>query len=140
MWCEMYYDNYSYWLEMAEYDYQTAIAMLDAKRYLYVGFMLNQTIEKAFKGYYVLLKSEAPPFTHSLVKLSQKGNFYNDIPEQLKDVIDILEPLNIEARYPSHKARLLSELDEEFCKRLLENTEVLYKWLKEKLPKKSTGL
>ncbi len=120
---------------MAEYDFQTAIAMLSSKRYLYVGFMLHQTIEKAFKAYYSLLKSEVPPFTHSLVKISQKAGFYNAIPDELKDVIDILEPLNIEARYPSHKARLLNELDEKFCKNLLDNTEVLYKWLTEKLRK-----
>lgn len=125
---------------MAEYDYQTAIAMLNTKRYLYVGFMLHQTIEKAFKGYYVFLRSEAPPFTHSLFKLAQKGNFYDDIPEKLKDIIDILEPLNVEARYPSHKEKLISELDGEFCKGLLENTEVLYKWTIEKFLKKSTDL
>lgn len=136
----MEYSNYSYWIEMAEYDYQTAIAMFNTKRYLYVGFMLHQTIEKAFKGYYVLLKSEVPPFTHSLVKLSQKGDFYDSIPEELKDIIDILEPLNIEARYPSHKEKLINELDEEFCKSLLEHTEVLYKWTIEKLLKKSTDL
>lgn len=96
----MEYNNYTYWLEMAEYDYQTAIAMLRTKRYLYVGFMLHQTIEKAFKAYYVLLKSENPPFIHSLMRLAQSGEFYDDIPEEIKDLIDILEPLNIGARYP----------------------------------------
>lgn len=130
-------DNpYKYWIEMAEYDYQTAIAMFNTKRYLYVGFMLHQTIEKALKAYYVLLKSEIPPFTHSLVKLSKIGDFYESIPEELKDIIDILEPLNIEARYPSDKEKLIKELDEEFCKKLIKHTEVLYKWIIEKLPKK----
>ena len=76
----------------------------------------------------------------SLLKLSQQGHFYDDIPEELKDLLDILEPLNIEARYPSHKDRLMSELNEEFCKRLIEQAEVLYKWLIERLPKKSTNL
>lgn len=135
-----YNHSYSYWLEMAEYDYQTAIAMLNTKRYLYVGFMLHQTIEKTFKAYYVLLKSENPPFTHSLLKLSQSGGFYDDIPEDMKDLIDILEPLNIEARYPSHKEKLMSELDENRCTNILERTEVLYKWLTGKFPKKSTSL
>ncbi|MFW5648620.1 MAG: HEPN domain-containing protein [Candidatus Alkaliphilus sp. MAG34] len=136
----MEYKNYGYWFEMAEYDYQTAIAMFNTKRYLYVGFMLHQTIEKAFKGYYVFLKSEIPPFTHSLLKLSQQGTFYDSIPEDLRDVIDILEPLNIEARYPSDKEKLINELDEEFCKRLLKHTEELYKWIIKKLPKKSIDL
>lgn len=128
-------DSYNYWIEMAEYDFQTAIAMYDTQRYLYVGFMLHQTIEKAFKGYYALLNSAIPPFTHSLVRLAQEGQFYNDIPEELKDLIDILEPLNIQVRYPSHKERLISELSEVFCKGLIEQTEVLYKWLIGRLQK-----
>lgn len=134
----MEYSNYTYWLEMAEYDYQTAIAMLSTKRYLYVGFMLHQTIEKAFKAYYVLLKSENPPFIHSLMRLAQNGGFYDDIPEEMKDLIDVLEPLNIEARYPSHKEKLMNELNDNRCTDILERTEVLYKWIIEKFPKKST--
>jgi len=114
---------------MAEYDYQTAIAMLEKKRYLYVGFMLHQTIEKIFKAYYVFLKSGTPPYTHNLLKLSLEGGFYEEIPEKLRKTMDILEPLNIEARYPSHKERLMKELNEEFCIKLIKDTEVLYKWV-----------
>ena len=125
-------NKYDYWLEMAQYDYDTALSMLETKRYLYVGFMLHQTIEKVFKAYYVYLQDEIPPFTHSLFKLSQKGNFYDDIPEEMKDIIDILEPLNIEARYPSQKDKLFADLTESRCKFIITETEVLYKWIKDK--------
>ncbi len=38
---------------MSNYDLETAEAMLSSRRYLlYVGFMCNQTIEKAFKAYF----------------------------------------------------------------------------------------
>lgn len=40
-------DKVKYWLELADYDYETALAMLESKRYLYVGFMCHQTIEKS---------------------------------------------------------------------------------------------
>jgi len=40
-----------YWLELAEYDMETAKVMLLGERYLYVGFMCHQVIEKALKGY-----------------------------------------------------------------------------------------
>lgn len=128
-------NKYDYWIEMANYDFETSIAMLKTKRYLYVGFMLHQTIEKIFKAYYVYLKGETPPFTHSLNKLAQKAGFYEDIPENLKDIIDILEPLNIEARYPSQKDRLILELTHERCSMLLKDAEVLYKWTLSKLTK-----
>lgn len=131
-------NNYNYWIEMAEYDYQTAIVMLESKRYLYVGFMLHQTIEKVFKAYHVFLKSEIPPYTHSLLKLSLEGDFYDEIPEELRKTMDILEPLNIEARYPSHKEKLMKELNEKFCTKLVKDTEVLYKWAIERLPKEKS--
>lgn len=38
-----------YWLEIAEYDLETARAMLETGRYLYVGFMCHQVVEKALK-------------------------------------------------------------------------------------------
>jgi HEPN domain-containing protein len=43
-------DRTEYWLEIADYDLETAKAMLDTGRYLYVGFMCHQVIEKALKA------------------------------------------------------------------------------------------
>lgn len=34
-------DKTTYWIEMAEYDLETAVAMFNTKRYLYVGFMCH---------------------------------------------------------------------------------------------------
>jgi len=36
-----------YWIDLAEYDLETAKVMLAGKRLLYVGFMCHQVIEKA---------------------------------------------------------------------------------------------
>ena len=38
----------NYWIELSDYDLETAEAMHKSKRYLYVGFMCHQTIEKIF--------------------------------------------------------------------------------------------
>ena len=40
-----------YWLDMAGYDLDTAKAMLSTGRYLYVGFMCHQAVEKSLKAY-----------------------------------------------------------------------------------------
>ncbi len=53
--------------------------------------------------------------------------------EEQLDFIDILEPLNIEARYPSYKERLMKSLDAERCKYLLQQTDKLRTWIKCKL-------
>lgn len=91
-----------YWIDLSEYDLETAKAMLQTKRYLYVGFMCHQAVEKAFTAFFSKLTSETAPFSHSLSFLAKKGNFYELFSESQKAFIDQIEPLNIEARYPSH--------------------------------------
>jgi HEPN domain-containing protein len=122
-----------YWIEISDYDLETAEAMLQSKRYLYVGFMCHQAIEKIFKAYFTELKSETAPFSHSLSYLAKKGDFYESFSEEQKDFIDQIEPLNIEARYPSHKERLMKSLTIEKCNDILKNTKELQQWIKEKL-------
>lgn len=126
-------DKVRYWEEISDYDLDTAIAMLGSKRYLYVGFMCHQSIEKIFKAYFSKLNSELPPRSHSLSYLAKKGGFYSSLSESQKDFIDIIEPLNIEARYPSQKERLLRSLTPEKCEEIIESTKSLQKWIKSKL-------
>jgi HEPN domain-containing protein len=126
-------EKIKYWLDLSEYDLETAKAMLTSKRYLYVGFMCHQAIEKIFKAYFTKLKSETPPFTHNLSYLAKKGEFYESFEEPQKDFIDEIEPLNIEARYPLYKERLLKSLTEQKCKEIIIGTETLQKWIKAKL-------
>ena len=122
-----------YWIEISDYDLDTAEAMLVSKRYLYVGFMCHQAIGKIFKAYFTDCKSETAPYSYSLSYLAKKGDFYEAFSEVQKDFIDLLEPLNIEARYPSHKERLMKSLTEEKCLELLQKTKDLQQWIKEKL-------
>jgi HEPN domain-containing protein len=122
-----------YWIELSDYDLETAEAMLLSKRYLYVGFMCHQAIEKAFKSYFIKLKSETAPYSHSLSYLAKKGDFYDSFNGEQKDFIDQIEPLNIEARYPTHKDRLLKSLTEEKCIEILNRTKELQLWIKMKL-------
>jgi len=44
-------DKVKYWIELSDYDIDTAYALLKSKRYLYVGFMAHQSIEKILKAY-----------------------------------------------------------------------------------------
>jgi HEPN domain-containing protein len=126
-------DKVAYWIELSDYDLETAQAMLKSKRYLYVGFMCHQAIEKIFKAYYTHAKSEVAPFTHSLSWLAKCGDFYDEFSPEQKDFIDRVEPLNIEARYPSHKERLLKSMTDEVCVEMIDNTRSLLAWIKAKL-------
>lgn len=125
------YNKPEYWFEGAEYDLQTARAMLETKRLLYVGFMCHQTIEKALKGAYVTMKpDEELPYIHRLARLANQTGLNSHMSEAQLALIDTLSPLNIEARYPLHKDKLLQSLTMERCETMIKETEALYLWIK----------
>lgn len=126
-------DNITYWIELSDYDIKTTEAMLQSGRYLYVGFMAHQAIEKILKAYYVKIKSEAPPFSHSLSFLAKQSGVYENFSEKQKNFVDLLEPMNIESRYPTHKEQLLKSLTKKRCVQIMENAQELQEWIKMKL-------
>ena len=127
------FDKIEYWTELSEYDLKTAKAMLKSKRYLYVGFMCNQVIEKIFKAYYVKMKKEQPPYTHKLIRLAEESGLYRQMSEEQKDFLDVISPLNIEARYPTQKQEIFEALSKRRCKEIFKGTEELVLWIKKKL-------
>lgn len=121
-----------YWMDLSEYDLETAQAMLDTKRYLYVGFMCHQTIEKGFKAV-IASKGIFPPKIHNLIELSKKALLYDEFSNTQKDFIMNLNPLNIESRYPSYVERITAILTESKCKEILSKTKELLQWIETKL-------
>ena len=122
-----------YWSELSDYDIKTAEAMLKSKRYLYVGFMAHQAIEKILKAYFVNVTDETAPFSHSLSFLAKRSDIYKNFSEEQKDFIDLLEPMNIEARYPTHKKQLMESLTGKRCTEILNKAQELQKWIMKKL-------
>jgi len=53
--------------------------------------------------------------------------------ENQKDLVELVSPLNIEARYPTYKEKVLKALSKERCEEILKRTEELYQWTKNKL-------
>ena len=123
----------SYWLELSEYDIETAFSMLETKRYLYVAFMCHQAIEKVLKAYWQSVKKTLPVKTHNLSYLIQETGLSNVLPEEFIDFIDELEPLNIETRYPSYKDALFKKMDYLYSNSLLEKSKELHRWIKQRL-------
>lgn len=130
---EKHNSKVSYWLEIAEYDLVTAQAMLETKRFLYVGFMCHQTIEKLLKAYYVSVLEDTPPYIHNLSRLANLAGLFEQLSEEQKDLLDLLEPLNIQARYPTHKDLIFDSLSHEKCEQLISQTKELSEWIKNQL-------
>lgn len=126
-------EKVKYWIDIAAYDLETAHAMLKSSRFLYVGFMCHQVIEKILKGYYISITNDTPPYTHNLTYLAEKSDIYNKMTEFQKETLDLLGPLNIQARYPTHKEKLLQSLNKNRCKEIIIKTEDVYQWIKQQL-------
>ena len=126
-------EKIKYWIDLSEYDLETADAMLTSRRFLYVGFMCHQSIEKILKAFFTKTKSDTAPFTHSLSYIAKKVGLYDLLSDEQKVFMDLLEPLNIEARYPADKDRIFNSLNYDRCSDILFNTRELQAWIKEKL-------
>ena len=66
----------AHWVERSEYDLDTAKAMLDAGRYLYVGYMCQQTVEKLLKAMIAQQNKENLPI-HNLNRLAEVAGITN---------------------------------------------------------------
>ena len=125
-----------YWIDLAKYDLETAKAMNQSQRYLYVGFMCHQVIEKALKACYSSRFKDAPPYIHNLRVLAQKAGLYAVLSDEQKNFLEFLEPLNIEARYPTQKDKLLGLLTSDKCTEIIRKTESELQWVMTKLKNK----
>ena len=126
-------DKTLYWLDLAEYDFETAKAMLQTKRLLYVGFMCHQTIEKALKATVFQATGTAPPKIHNLIRLSELSGLREALSEEQREFLRYLNPMNIEARYAENKLRILEQLTLESCQEMIAQTEELLCWIKTQL-------
>ena len=129
------FDKVEYWLELCDDDLEAAKAMLKSKKFLWTGFICHLVAEKALKAAIANITNEAPPKTHDLPKLANKTNIYGDMSDAHKKLLTKLTPLNIEARYPEYKEKIGALLTESYCDKLLEETEGLLCWIKEKFGK-----
>ena len=108
--------------------------MLETRRYLYVGFMCHQVIEKALKALFVYQNNEAqPPYIHRLAKLSSLSGVFDDMEDSQIELLAVLDPLNVAARYPSSKDNIIAEFDHKKSENIIKRTEELFKWIKGKL-------
>lgn len=120
------------WLERMRYDLSTARAMLKMRKYLYVAFMCQQAVEKAFKA--LLAKGgKRIPLIHGLRKLADLAGVGDDLdPEQI-DLLEKLTPFAIKARYGSYKRRLSEICNSRTAKEFVHSTEKFIRWLEKRI-------
>ena len=126
-------EKIKYWIDLAKNDLSVAETLIKNGHNLYTGFMCHQVIEKIFKGYYVKVKNDTPPFKHDIEYLAQQSGLYYLLNDKQIFFIEILNPLNIEARYPDYKNKALQYLTNENTQSILKHTKELLQWTLEKI-------
>ena len=126
-------DKVTYWIDIADYDLETADAMFITKRWLYVAFMCHQAIEKTLKAFWCGTMPDDPPYTHSHKRLADGCGLYSRMSKDQKDFINTVTNYNIEAQYPEDKDELTRTLTPQACRQMIDETKQLTQWIKDEL-------
>ena len=122
----------SHWVERSKYDFDTAKAMLDTGRYLYVGYMCQQAVEKLLKALIAQQNKENLPI-HNLNRLVEVAEIVNLLSFEQINFLAELTPFCIEARYGDFKESLSEIIDEKKAKEVYQKTGDFFKWLYQKI-------
>lgn len=123
----------TYWLGIADYDLDTAEAMYQTKRWLYVAFMCHQVIEKTLKAFWCGTQPDDPPYTHNLKRLAEGGGLYGRMTPDQRSFIETITSYNIESRYPDDRTELAHTLTPQACRHFIDETKQLQQWIKDEL-------
>lgn len=122
-----------YWLDGAEYDLSTAIAMFEKEKYPYALFMGHLALEKLLKALVVRTSGSHAPYTHSLPLLAEKTQL--NIPKRMMKALARFMEFHFEARYPDDQNKFYKKCTKAFTNRNLNKMNEVYLWLKNQLSK-----
>lgn len=122
-----------YWIEISDEDLETAEILYDKNKFLFSGYLLQQSIEKILKAYFQSKMDSFPPKTHNLVYLSEKTELFNELNEKQENLLYQLNPLSLETRYPEYREKISKSLTKDRLAEILKQTKELQKWIKLKL-------
>jgi HEPN domain-containing protein len=121
------------WIELADYDLETAEAMFISARYLYVAFTCQQTIEKMLKALIAYNTNDTPPYIHNLLKLISVAGLDEEITTDDLSFIDSLNSYYLEGRYAEHLNAKAKIFNKELAIIFLNNTKKLKKWIQDRI-------
>jgi HEPN domain-containing protein len=117
------------WIDLAEYDLETATHMLQTGRYLYVVFLCHLSLEKMLKAHVTETTQSIPTKTHDLIYLVKKSTL--DIPPAFLEFIGKINTASIPTRYPEDLQRALKEYTQAIVENYLRQTREIIRWLKQ---------
>lgn len=120
------------WLASADYDLQTAEAMLKSERYLYVVFMCHLAIEKTLKALYAETRPEHPPRTHDLLFLVRELRL--SVPKAHRRLVGAIANASVPTRYPEDLPGMVRQYPRRTVCSYLARTRKALQWLRKQPP------
>jgi len=125
-------DKTKKWLERVDYDLQTADAMLNTGRYIYVVFMCQQAVEKVLKAFINNKGKEVLPI-HNLRRLLENSELINELNEEQMMKLDFLSQYYINARYKEDIVELSKGITKEFSADIIAFAKEMIEWVIQKM-------
>ncbi|MBW8330514.1 MAG: HEPN domain-containing protein [Prolixibacteraceae bacterium] len=119
------------WITGSNDDFETMVAMLDAKRYSWSLFLGHLVIEKLLKAYFVKINEDYPPYIHNLLKLAIESKI--EITDDLKFKLTTISAFNLNARYDDYKRSFQSKCTPEYTFEWIDKIKVLRLWILERI-------
>jgi len=119
------------WIERAQYDYDTALAMLETGRWIYVLFCCQQSVEKSIKAFISARTGELPPRIHNLVRLADEAGL--ELTPELHRFLGELSAYYIQSRYPEDSLDLSGMVDHGLAEETVQQTAKVNQWLRSML-------
>jgi HEPN domain-containing protein len=124
-------EKFEYWLDIAQYDLQSAETMLNGGRWLYVAFMCQQAVEKLVKGLYLLYLDDNVPRMHTIEIIIERfeDKLPVEIPEETMRLFVRLSRCYLNNRYPEYRDKLSIQIKEQEANELYTQTKEVFAWL-----------
>ena len=124
-------EKYAYWLQLAQYDLDSAQTMYAGGRWFYVTFMCQQALEKLCKGLYNFYIDDNVPKNHNIRFILKRIEISLSltIEPELYQLVDTLSSLYLQNRYPDFSAPPGMHIDKNKAEDLLKKTKEAFAWL-----------
>ena len=120
------------WLEQVDEDILSAEALCNSGRWLYVGFLCHQAIEKTIKAYWYATQDDDPVYIHNHFRLLEGCGLKDQLSDAQRRFLEIISPMYIAGRYPEYKSQVARMLNKESSDYLITETKKLTQWILQK--------
>lgn len=116
------------WVKSAEYDLETAEAMLKSGRYIYTVFMCHLALEKILKAKVEEVTKKIPPKTHDLEWLLELSKLQID--SKLEEHLLDIGGKSVPTRYLSDFDAVMREFTRPSVELVFKQTKEAFSWIR----------